>query len=50
MNLAEASSKIFTTQDRWSVPLTYVSDILQMEEAFTGEEYTHKHTRNLYLY
>ena len=42
-NLTEEPSRIFATQDRWSVPLKYVSDILQTEEAFTVEEYTHSH-------
>ena len=44
-NLAEAQRLILTTQYRWSVPLKYVSDILQTEEAFTVEEYKHTHTQ-----
>ena len=38
---------ILTTQHRSSVPLRYVSDILQTEEAFTLEEYKHTHTHTL---
>ena len=33
-----------TTQDRWVVPLKYVSDIFQTKEAFTVKEYKHTHT------
>ena len=36
---------MFTTQDRWSVSLKYISDILQSEEAFTVAEYKHTHAR-----
>ena len=35
---------IFTTQDRCSVPLKHVLDILQLEEGFTVEEYKHTQT------
>ena len=42
--MAEATSRTFTTQDRWSVPLKYVSDILHTEEAFMEEQYTHTNT------
>ena len=31
-----------------SVPVKHVSDILQLEEAFTVEEYKHTHTRKLH--
>ena len=49
-NLAEAPGMILTTQDCWSIPLNYVLDTLQTEEAFTVKEYkdrqtdTHTHT------
>ena len=43
-NMEEAPKLIFTTQDRWSVPLKCVLDILQREEAFTVKEYNHTHT------
>ena len=42
--MAEAPKWIFTTRDRWSVPLKYVLDILQSEEAFTVAEYKYTHT------
>ena len=42
--MAEATSRKFTTQDRWFVPLKYVSDILHTEEAFMVEQYTQTHT------
>ena len=41
--MAEASRLILTTQDCWSIPLMFVSDIFQMEEAFTVRHYTHTH-------
>ena len=46
MNLAEATRLIFTAEDRWSVPLAYVRDILHTEEAFTVEEYKHSNISN----
>ena len=42
--MAEATSRTFTTQDRWPVSLKYVSVILHTEEAFMMEEYTRTHT------
>ena len=36
----------YSTQHRWSVPLKFVSDILQLEKAFTVEEYKKTHTHS----
>ena len=43
-NLAEAPGMILTTQDCWSIPLNYVLDTLQTEEAFTVKEYKDRQT------